>query len=47
MPVSFLTQAQVQSYGRYHEAPTPEQLARFFHLNESERHLSHPSYRGS
>ncbi len=37
MPVSFLTQAQVQSYGRYHEAPTPEQLARFFHLNESDR----------
>jgi Domain of unknown function (DUF4158) len=36
MPVSFLTAAQRESYGRYAAAPTPDELTRCFHLNEDD-----------
>jgi len=36
MPVSFLTAAQRESYGRYAAAPTPDELTRFFHLNDDD-----------
>jgi TnpA family transposase len=36
MPVSFLTAAQRESYGRYAAAPTPDELTRYFHLNEDD-----------
>jgi hypothetical protein len=36
MPVSFLTAVQRESYGRFAVVPTPEEIARFCHLSETD-----------
>ena len=37
MPVSFLSTLQRERYGQYPETLAPDELARFFHLNDSDR----------
>lgn len=36
MPISFLTPAQRENYGRYGASPSPDQLSRFFYLNDDD-----------
>src|ERR1700680_1113958 len=36
MPVSFLTPAQRENYGRYAAPPTEDELTRYYHLNDDD-----------
>lgn len=39
MPVSFLTEQQRESFGRYTSPPTPEELSRYFYISDDDRLL--------